>query len=234
MKRPFKQHALRLLVGLNAVLLCVLIALWFAPDGSLRSVAWMPPEPRLTNFASQLPVLPRPAPADISAFVALLEKPLFSPSRRPPVIEAPKEVVVVPVDNFSSAKLTGIFNSAGASGLIMTMAGKDMRVQLRQSVDGWVLESLTDHQATFANSGQTRVLQLKRADVSQAAAGTPNARSGGAAPASLPFVPAPVASPVATDPAGAADSAAKAVDPSGSAAGPTPNKSRAVFGGTRR
>jgi hypothetical protein len=181
--------------------------------------------------------LPGPAPADITAFVGLLERPLFSPTRRPPAA-TPQDTPAAKADNFSTAKLTGIFNSAGASGLIMHMGDKDMRVQLHQSLDGWTLKSLTDREATFASGSETRVLQLKRADVSQAAPGSPAAS---AAARRLPFLPPPVSVP-APHPE-RAEAATSAV-PSSASNGPSSGAGegapaassgpRAVFGGTRR
>lgn len=197
MTAALKRHALALLVGLNAVLLCILVACWVTPRGALRGVTWAAPAPRLTDFASQLPTLPGPAPADIANFVGLLERPLFSPTRRPPPPAAPQGASAAPVDNLSTAILTGTFNSASASGLIMHMAGKDVRVQLHQTLEGWTLKSVTGREATFTSGGQSRVLQLKRADVSQALPGTltPGGAEG-SAPNPLPFIPAPVPIPV--------------------------------------
>lgn len=236
-----KRHALQLLVGLNVVLFGILVACWVTPSGALRGATWAAPAPRLTDFASQLPALPGPAPADITAFVGLLERPLFSPTRRPPAA-TPQDTPAAKADNFSTAKLTGIFNSAGASGLIMHMGDKDMRVQLHQSLDGWTLKSLTDREATFASGGQTRVLQLKRADVSQAAPGSPAASAAaGVAARRLPFLPPPVSVP-APHPE-RAEAATSAV-PSSASNGPSSGAGegapaassgpRAVFGGTRR
>lgn len=242
MTAALKRHALQLLLGLNAVLLCLLAAFWFTPTGALRGTAWTAPAARLTDFAAQLPALPGPAPADSANFVGMLERPLFSPNRRPPAA-APQATPAAAADNFSTAKLTGIFNSAGASGLIMRMGDKDMRVQLHQSLDGWTLQSLTDREATFVSGGQTRVLQLKRADVSQAAAGAPAASA--AAPAAsrrMPFVPAPVSVPVPKSDREAAASAVPASASNGAGAGAAggadasaaSSAPRAVFGGTRR
>lgn len=243
MMGAFKRHALQLLAGLNALLLCILVACWVTPSGALRGTTWAAPAPRLTDFASQLPTLPGPMPADIASFVGLLERPLFSPTRRPPAATS-QGAPEAKVDNLSTAKLTGIFNSPGASGLIMRMGDKDMRVQLHQSLDGWTLKSLTDREATFASGGQTRVLQLKRADVSQAAPGSPAASAAaGAAPRRLPFLPPPVSVPAphperAEAATSAVPSSASNGPSSGGGAGegaPAASSApRAVFGGTRR
>ena len=235
MTAVLKRYSLQLLVGLNAVLLCVLVACWVSPTGALRGLTWTAPPPRLADVASQFPTLPGPAAADIANFVGLLERPLFSPTRRPPVVTS-QEVPAALVDNLSTAKLTGIFNSPGASGLIMRMAGKDIRVQLHQSLEGWTLQSLTGHEATFASGGQTRVLQLKRADVSQAAPGAlPAGAAAAAASRPLPFVPAAVHAPVTRpEHAEATVSAPPSSATKGAATGAPPSAPRAVFGGGAR
>ncbi len=231
-----KRRALHLLTGLNAVLLGILLLSWVAPNGSLQGSQWEAPAPRLNDFAAQAPNLPAPAPADTTGFVALLDKPLFSPNRRPPEPEPPPDVVAAaPVDNFSTAKLTGLFNSAGASGLIMHIAGRDVRVQLNQSFDGWTLQSIGDREATFASGGQTRVLQLKRADISLAVPGAANAGAVNAPPTrALPFVPAPFADPAA---AKRPESSATASSPDASSAASItnakPDPNQPSFGGGR-
>ncbi len=241
MSKALKNHALQLLVGLNVALLGILLACWVAPNGDLRGVVWAAPAPQLTDFASQLSALPSPAPADMAAFVGMLERPLFALTRRPPAVP-PQDAPAPKVDNFSSAKLSGIFNSAGTGGLIMRMGDKDVRVQLHQSLDGWTLQSLSDREATFASGGETRVLQLKRADVSQAAPGMP-AMGSPAGPVSrpLPFVPAPVAVPVPKPertevpaPAVSSSTATGATSGAGEKATAAPSAPRATFGGSRR
>ena len=238
-----KQPAVRLLVVLNLVLLGALLLAWVTADRSLRGTQWEPPAPRLTDFSGQLPVLPTLAPLDTTNFVAMLDKPLFSATRRPPPPPPPPPVAAqeAPPDNFSTAKLTGIFNSGGVSGIIIRMAGKDSRVQLNQSLDGWALKSIAGRQATFASGGQTRVLQLLRADMSGLPAAGSVSAGGASRPANvaprsaypfLPVSPSNVPSPVSA-PVDAASGDASG--PSAAGAAPVaPPAPRAVFGGSRR
>ena len=205
-----KRHVLTLLLLTTAALVLVLAFLWLAPDGSLRNVRWEPPVPVTSDYLQMLPVLPERSRVDTSRFMALLERPLFSLTRRPPP-PAPPPVAEVPPDNLSTARLSGIFTGAGTGGAIIHIAGKNRRVRLNESVDGWVLQAIQGRSVTFASGGQTRVLQLPRAALST--------YSGQALPADTP--PAAVVTPLSQPASGAgAAGAAPNVPPT------TPRKSR--------
>ena len=79
-----KRHVLTLLLLTNAALVLVLAFVWLAPDRSLRNVRWEPPVPVTSDYLQMLPVLPERSRVDTSRFMALLERPLFSLTRRPP------------------------------------------------------------------------------------------------------------------------------------------------------
>lgn len=196
-----RRVALPLLVILNAALLCLLAWVWFAPDGQLRGMRWQSPAPVKVDLQALLPALPGQGQADTSQFLGMLERPLFSPTRRPPPPPPPpKAEVPEPVNRFAQAKLTGVFEGAGVGGIIINYEGKDRRVPLNGTLDGWTLQSVTGAQATFSQRGQTRVVQLQRAALtaytgvpqnratvaSQAANGRANAQSSAAAVVSGP------------------------------------------------
>lgn len=207
-----KRHALTLLVLTNAALALVLVFLWVARDGSLRNVRWEPPEPVASDFRQMIPALPERARVDTSRFMVLLERPLFALNRRPPPPPPPPVAEVeAPPDNLSSARLSGVFMGAGTGGVIINIAGKNRRVRLNESVDGWVLQTVQGRSVTFASGGQTRVLQLPRAALATF--------SGQAPPVAPPAAVAVTAPPQPTVGAGATDGAPN-VQP------PTPRKSR--------
>ena len=214
-----RRVALPLLVILNTGLLCLLAWVWFTPDGQLRGMRWQSPEPVKVDLQALLPVLPGQGQADTSQFLGMLERPLFSPTRRPPPPPPPpKAEVPEPVNHFAQAKLTGVFEGAGVGGIIINYEGKDRRVPLNGTLDGWKLQSVTAAQATFSQRGQTRVVQLQRAALI-AYTGVPQNR-------------ATAASQAANDRANAQSSAAAVV--SGPAAGtnaPAAPPRRPVFGG---
>lgn len=204
-----KRHALTLLALLNAALVLALAFLWVAGDGSLRNVRWEPPVPVTSDYLQMLPALPERTPVDTSRFMVLLERPLFALTRRPPP-PPPPPAAEAPSDNLSTARLSGVFTGAGAGGVIINIAGKNRRVRLNELVDGWVLQSIQGRSVTFANGGQSRVLQLPRASLATF--------SGQAQPVAAPSL-ATVAPPVPPTSAVSA-TAAEAAPPN------TPRKSR--------
>ena len=157
-----KRHALHLLLLANAALALALAWLWFTPAGAVRNVHWQPPAAQKTDFATMLPALPGIATADTSQFIAMLDRPLFATTRRPPP-PPPPPTEQAPVDNLSTARLTGVYQGASTGGIIINIAGKDRRVALSTAVDGWTLQSIQGRNVTFASAGRTRVLQLPRA-----------------------------------------------------------------------
>ncbi len=217
-----KRYALNLLLLLNATLALVLAWMWFAPDGSLRNAHWTAPPPRTANYSAMLPPLPGIASADTSQFIAMLDRPLFSSSRRPPPPPPPPPPAqpAAPVDNLSTARLSGLFYGDGVGGIIINIAGKHRRVRLNEGVDGWLLKSIQERSVTFARGGESRTLPLPRGALTTYTGLAPapgQAAMNLATPGVSPLTPAA--------PSGGAAGA-------GAPAGAAPP--RAVFGGTRR
>lgn len=214
-----KRYALRLLLLLNAAFALVLAWMWLAPDGSLRNVHWVAPEPLTANYGAMLPPLPGVATADTSQFIAMLDRPLFSASRRPPPPPPPPQAGA-PVDNLSTARLSGLFFGDGVGGIFVHIAGKHRRVRLNEDVDGWIVKSIQERSVTFARGGESRTLPLPR--------GALTSFSG--------LAPAPGQAAVNIAPSGVSpvNSAASPGGPSGAGAPGGASQPRAVFGGTRR
>jgi hypothetical protein len=217
-----KRYALNLLLLLNATLALVLAWMWFAPDGSLRNAHWTAPPARTANYSAMLPPLPGIASADTSQFIAMLDRPLFSSSRRPPPPPPPPAPAQAqaPVDNLSTARLSGLFFGDGVGGIIINIAGKHRRVRLNEGVDGWLLKSIQERSVTFARGGESRTLPLPRGALTTYTGLAPapgQAAMNLATPGVSPLTPAA--------PSGGAAGA-------GAPAGAAPP--RAVFGGTRR
>lgn len=157
-----KKHSLPLLLALNIVLLMALGSLWFTASGQLRNTRWTPPAGHATDYTALVPALPGLAPADTRTFIGMLDRPLFSPTRRPPPPPPPPKEQQA-VDALSNAQLTGLFQGAGDGGVIIRLGDKHRRARLNESVDGWMLASIQERSATFTRAGQSRVLQLPRA-----------------------------------------------------------------------
>lgn len=163
-----KRHALGILVLLNVGLACVLAALWLEPDGTVRNARWQAPAPIQSNYLEMLPVLPERSAVDTSQFLALLERPLFSMTRRPPPPPPPPQPPAPPppVDHLATAKLYGAFAGENTGGVILQISGKTRRLRLNEALDGWVLQAIQPRSVTLTRNGETRVLQLSRAAVS--------------------------------------------------------------------
>lgn len=238
-----RRLALPLLTALNAVLLCALVWIWFTPDGQLRELHWRAPLPVKGDLGSLMPSLPGTVQADTSRFLGMLERPLFSPSRRPPPPPPPpKADVPEPVNRFAQAKLSGVFEGVGTGGIIINYDGKDRRVLLGDILDGWKLQSVSGIQATFTQSGQTRLVPLRRALLGGDVGAAQNLAGGSKAPvyvnrsarrSALVQSPAPVVPAVipnmSTSPLPAAPAASLTPDTSSPAPGAQPPK--ASFGG---
>ncbi len=162
-----KRHVLHVLLALVALLALALLALWVTPSGALRHLRWQPPAAQSFDYAAVVPALPDPAAADTRRFVALLDRPLFSLTRRP----SPPEPVedAAPSDAMGSARLLGLFEGKGDGGVIVLLDGKPRRVRLHERVDGWQLSAVQPRGATFTRAGQKRELPLERAKLDAAA-----------------------------------------------------------------
>lgn len=187
------RYVIRLLWMLNALVGLVLVWIWFTPEGSARNVHWVPPEPQKPNFAAMVPELPAVASADTTRFVAILDKPLFSPNRRPPP-PAPSPAAAPPSDPLANIQLFGVFVGAESGGILARVDGKNRRITMNDSIGAWKIKSIKDRDVTLVSGSETRVLHLSHAKpvVSAApvaapiASGNSSAPSVGAAPAPAP------------------------------------------------
>ena len=72
------------LIGLNVLLAGLIAALWITPQGRLRGTHWQPPAAVRPALGTAPPVLAGQDDIDIARYMAILDRPLFSPVRRPP------------------------------------------------------------------------------------------------------------------------------------------------------
>ena len=103
-----KRHLLSILAFACLGLAVLLAGQWINRQGQLRNTHWQAPAPLTTNYLEMLPLLPEPARVPTSRFMALLERPLFSETRRPPP-PPPPPPPPVPVDILSNAQLSAIY-----------------------------------------------------------------------------------------------------------------------------
>ena len=175
MKR-IKIPAVGALAAVNLGLLCLITLMWVRPDGTPRSVHWRAPEPLRADLASLVPPFMPDKRVDASRFLAMLERPLFSITRRPPPPPPPVQAPQPP-DHLSTARLTGIVRGEKTGYVILLIDGKQRRIQQNQGVEGWTLKNLGDRQVTFTRGDQSQTLNMQRADVSKYTGMAPAAAS---------------------------------------------------------
>ena len=159
-----RRHFIAFLAFSCMALVLLLAYLWVDKDGRLRNVHWQPPAPLAVDYLQMLPSLPQPTQVPASRFIELLERPVFSPTRRPPP-PLPPHAQPVPVDVLSTAQLSAIYEGPELSGVILVVNAKPRRIRINESLDGWVLRSVQGRVATFVYNDQQRQLQLMRAKV---------------------------------------------------------------------
>ncbi|MBP6652378.1 MAG: hypothetical protein KA181_08125 [Xylophilus sp.] len=176
-----KRYTFHILLLVIALLIGILLAMWFHRDGRLRNVHWEPPAAQTQDFASMVPTLPAGTKGDSSRFLAMLERPLFSPNRRPPPPPPPPAPVEVhePLPN---VHLYGLFGGESGSGAIVSVDGKSRRVHLNEVINGWTLSTIGARSVTFARGSSLRSIELVH--VIPKSAGSVSSTAGLGAPAS--------------------------------------------------
>lgn len=155
-----QKQSVWLLLGLNLLLALVLVLLWVGPHGRLRHMEWRAPEAQ--KIALDPVALQRGASgveADTTRFVAILDRPLFSATRRPPP-PPPPPAPPKPVDPLEGVKLVGVFQGGEDSGILAELNGKVQRLKLGAAVGEWILKSVNERTVTFANGKDVRTLTL--------------------------------------------------------------------------
>ena len=182
-----KASVITVLTGLCAVQAVLLASLWVTPKGQLRdAVRWRAPDSLQADYAAVGPGLPAVDETAPPGATTLLERPLFSMTRRPPepVAAGPAEPAS---DRLSNARVRAIVEGPDAvSSAILEVDGKSHRILKHQVFEGWTLESLNteDRTVTMARNGHKRVLALQRGQLTAAGA---RSRPGGArAPTASP------------------------------------------------
>lgn len=162
--RP-QRYGIYFLTFLNCAMAAVLGWLWLTPAGELRNVRWQAPEALKQDV---LTLLPSPMPdgkVDVSQFLGALERPLFSPTRRPPLPPPPPVIPPPPPppDPLATLHLYGVVAGGDTGGIIAKIDGKTRRVRFGETVGLWTLKSINDRNVTFVRGAETRVVPLLHA-----------------------------------------------------------------------
>lgn len=107
-------------------------------------------------------------PVSTDATQALLNQPLFWPSRRP---LAPVEVIVTEPKQSSTGTraaqikgviLVGVFGGGDSAGIIVLYKGNKRRVMVGEELDGWKLKSVAPESAVISSGDRNQTLALQR------------------------------------------------------------------------
>ncbi len=101
----------------------------------------------------------QPAPEDIAVVV---ERPLFSPTRRPPEVETKAAVANGPAD-LSGLLLVGVFGSENEySAIITTIRPRAETIYVRagDKVEGWIVESIEADKVIFVQGELRHEMEL--------------------------------------------------------------------------
>lgn len=120
-------------------------------------------EPLLQEQLGQVVELPEPATP-----TALIERPLFTPTRRPPpppeeATEEPEEVEEEEPPPELDVTLRSIVMEPDSARIWVQPAGEERRVQLREgdTFDGWTLTSVKPDAAVFTSEDHSRNVSLR-------------------------------------------------------------------------
>lgn len=169
-----------LLAG-NIALALGLAVLWLTPSGQIRGTSWTAPAAVVPEIASSFGI-DAPRAADVSRFLAVLERPLFSPSRRPPPPPAPAKAEAAPEpDPLANIQLQGVYSTGdGGGGIFARVDGKDRRIAVGTALGGWTVKGIDGLNVTFGRGDEARVVRLVPAKLATVA---PVPTLGRAAPA---------------------------------------------------
>lgn len=148
-----------------AFLLCTavggLLAIWMNNDGSLNVPRWRAPSAGSGQHALASLVLDDRLP--IGSTLVILERPLFSPERRPAMPASADTPSVAPPDTLDNLLISGVFVTADGGGIVARSDGKVRRFRVGDSVGDWKLASVEGKEARFERSGESRKIGVKRA-----------------------------------------------------------------------
>lgn len=130
--------------------------------------------PKAPVFESYDPVLPviKPAPfrnPTLDDFADIIKRPLFDPSRKPPMVESAlaaaspttAEVPEAPSE-ITEMRLSAIVEIAGSQRALFSMQdGKTVSASKGDRIAGWRLIAMDNEQVTLERHGQRQILKLR-------------------------------------------------------------------------
>ncbi|MET4579498.1 hypothetical protein [Ottowia thiooxydans] len=191
-----------MLLALNVLLVVVLALLWSGIGGTNH---WSPPAAQRPNLDDSRAALLRTHPEAGAAFAEIVDRPLFSATRRPPpppAPEAPASAPEVPPVELDKIKMFGTINGPALRGVLAEVEGKSRFVRSGDKIGEWTLRTIRSSEAVFEKGDEERVIPLPLASGAAPAAAGNNARGGAARTNAAAPRPAPArAAPAGPAPA---------------------------------
>lgn len=153
------------------VQLPLLLSQWFTPDLQLRQFVWAPPA-AIRPQSDPIPPLEPTTSADASVMLQIMDRPLFSPTRRPPPqpkAPPPPE----PPDLLATANILGLYGEGAGAGVLVESEGRVQRVKPGAEVAGWALKRVSPQAAEFERGTESRELRITRKRVNASPALAP-------------------------------------------------------------
>ena len=160
------------MLAINGVLACVLAAMWFGPQGTLRHTSWTEPAPKPPSLDDATKSLLQINPALNGAFPQVLERPVFVAERRPEPPKAASEAQTAEPAPIALDKvvLTGIVSGPKLTAVLAQVEGAPRMLKVGDQVGEWSLDRIRGRVASFSHAGQTRELTLKPSYIGDAPA----------------------------------------------------------------
>lgn len=168
-----------MLLALNALLAIALAFLW---SGFASSNHWEPPAAQRPNLDDSRAALLGIHPEAGAAFAQIVDRPLFSSTRRPPpppAPAAPASAPVAPPIELDKIKMFGTINGPGLRGVLAEVEGKSRFVRSGEQIGEWTLRRIRSNEAVFEKGDEERVIPLPLASGAAPAGGVgANAKAG--------------------------------------------------------
>jgi hypothetical protein len=222
------------LIVLDAVLVVLLAALWFAPGPLAHWRNWQAPTPQAPNLDNARTAELAPNPAVGRDYPAIVERPLFIVDRKPRATASDAAAAAPPLDSLDHAKLYGVVDGRpAAQGVLLEQDSQPRFVRRGEKVGDWTLQAIDGRDAIFANdSGKRRTVTLPDSLSNGVAAQASTSAASAPAHAAV-FTPVSANTPVAPIPLAATrPTPPQALQPRPAMPAPPPgNAPLASFGG---
>jgi len=129
----------------------VLAALWLAPGPQARWRQWQAPAPQAPQLDDVQAAQLRPNPAATANYPGVVQRPLFSPDRRP-VAAASAAAPAAPPVAIEQVRLQGLVAGPSLTGVMLEEQGKTRFVRVGETVADWKLERVQARAALFSRA----------------------------------------------------------------------------------